>query len=73
MARVKSDVRIGYRAAQEALRLADCSATHAARLIGCDKKSIYAWENGEAPSAVYLQRLCELGVDINYILTGRKS
>lgn len=73
MAKHKSDVRIGYRAAEEAYRISKYSASYAAVLIGCSRKLVYSWAEGTAPTAIFLQRLVELGADISYILTGRRS
>ena len=73
MAKHKSDVRIGYRAAEEAYRISKYSASYAAVLIGCNRKLVYSWAEGTAPTAIFLQRLLELGADISYILTGRRS
>ena len=73
MSKRKADVRIGYRAAEEALRLSGYSAPCAAALIGGERKLVYNWAEGNAPTAIYLQRLCEMGADISYILTGRRA
>ena len=73
MAKHKSDVRIGYRAAEEAMRLSGYSATTAALLIGCSHKLVYSWADGNAPTAIFMQRLLELGADVTYILSGRRA
>lgn len=73
MARRKTDVRIGYRAAAEAMRLSGYSAATAALLLGAERKIVYIWADGCAPTAIYLQRLHEMGADVIYILTGRRS
>lgn len=73
MSKRKSDVRIGYRAAEEAYRISKYSAAYAAVLIGCSHKLVYSWAEGNAPTAIYLQRLLELGADVGYILTGRRA
>lgn len=73
MARRKADVRIGYRAAEEALRLSGYSAATAALLLGAERKIVYIWSEGCAPTAIYLQRLHEMGADVGYILTGRRT
>ncbi len=68
----KSDIRIGQRAFSEVCRLfPDKKWAEIARLVGCNKKSISAWRDGFAPSAMFLARLLELGADIGWILTGR--
>lgn len=72
MARRKADVGIGYRAAEEAYRIAH-TAQYAAVLIGCSHKLVYAWSEGNAPTAIYLQRLCDMGADVLYILTGKRT
>ena len=72
MARRKADVRIGYRAAEEALRLSGYSVTHAAILLGGERKLVYTWAEGNAPTAIFLQRLLEMGADVTYILSGRR-
>lgn len=73
MARRKADVRIGYRAAEEALRLSGYSVANAVMLLGAERKIVYNWANGDAPTAIYLQRLYEMGADVGYILTGRRT
>lgn len=73
MARRKADVQIGYRAAEEALRLSCYSASTAAIKIGCSHKLVYAWAEGSAPTAMFMQRLLEMGADISYILSGRRT
>lgn len=49
MSKRNADVRIGYRTAEEALRLSGYSASHAALLIGCSHKLVYSWAEGNAP------------------------
>lgn len=73
MPRRKADVRIGYRAAEEALRLSGYSASHAALLIGCSRKLVYSWAEGNAPTAIFMQQILELGADVTYILSGRRA
>lgn len=73
MSKRKADVRIGYRAAEEALRLSGYSALNASLQIGCSRKLVYAWADGCAPTAIFVQRLHELGADIPYILSGRRT
>jgi len=67
----KTDPMIGVRAAQEFQRLFPVKKDGDLAL-GCGKHTVYEWTDGTAPSAVYLQRLMELGADIDYILTGVK-
>lgn len=67
----KTDPMIGVRAAQEFQRLFPVKKDGDLAL-GCGKHTVYEWTDGTAPSAVYLQRLMELGADIDYILCGVK-
>lgn len=67
----KSDIRIGQRAYSEVCRLFPDEKWNAvARQIGCDKKAIFSWRDGGAPSPIFLARLLQLGADIEWILTG---
>lgn len=68
----RTDIRIGQRAAQEAIRICGDFA-RAGKMIGSERKTVYHWEQGVAPSAIYLARLHELGADVTWILTGRKT
>lgn len=72
MAQRKADISIGERAYTEMMRLYG-STTKAAKALGCERRLINDWNWGVAPSALYLARMHELGIDIVYILTGRKS
>lgn len=72
MAKMKSDITIGYRAMSEVRRLFG-SMTQAAKVIGCKKRLIYDWGSGTAPSAIYLVRLHEIGADVLWILTGKEN
>ena len=72
MPKRKADINIGYRAASEIRRLFD-NMTRAAVVIGCDKSLLYTWEQGKAPSAMYLARLHEIGADVLWILTGKEN
>lgn len=67
-----ADIAIGKRAYQEVIRLFP-KIKDAERVIGCENYTIYKWNDGVSPSAIYLARLLELGADIHWILTGRKS
>ncbi|MCQ2609101.1 MAG: helix-turn-helix domain-containing protein [Bacteroidales bacterium] len=44
------------------------------KAIGCDRKSLYKWKNGEAnPDILMLCRLCTfLGTTPNYLLYGKE-
>ena len=68
----KPDIGIGYRAYKEAKRLfPDIKCATIA--IGCGRNVVYEWKYGVAPSALYLARLHELGADVIWILTGKRS
>jgi hypothetical protein len=61
------------RVAEEIFNLGD-SNTGAANKIGCDRHLISDWINGRAiPSAYYLKAMYEAGLDIVYILTGKRT
>jgi hypothetical protein len=66
----KSELQIGKRAYQEAMRLCENAKT-ANEMLGCNSKGhVYKWNEGIAPSAKYLQRLHYMGADVIYILIG---
>lgn len=67
-----ADIFIGQRAYQEVLRLFP-KMKDAERVIGCESYTIYMWNKGVSPSAIYLAKLLKLGADIHWILTGRKA
>lgn len=70
--RKHTDIEIGHRALEEAQRLFP-SVRKATIAVNCGPKTIYAWRDGVAPSAIYLARMHELGADIIYILTGKRT
>lgn len=72
MAMLKGDISIGHRAYEEVLRLFP-RMKDASTVIGCKDTNIYKWNDGVCPSAKFLARLLEVGADIHYILTGRRS
>ena len=49
------------------------SLAEIARIVGCKRQTIHWWKTGCAPESIYLQRLCFLGADIDWILTGRRK
>lgn len=70
----KSDINIGIRAYEEVFRLFPSDSTISiCRRLGCGRKLFYGWRNGCAPSAMFLAQLLELGGDVQYILTGRRT
>ena len=64
------DPRIGYRTA-ECVRARWGTPIKFARATNVDRKVVHLWERGQNPSAKVLQTLCEAGIDVVYILTGR--
>lgn len=70
----KANIEIGQRAYKEILRLfPDKSIPKIAILLGCKRQTIQEWDEGRAPSAIFLARMIELGADVNWILTGRRK
>ena len=68
----KPDIGIGYRAYKEAQRLFP-ETKRATIALGCGRNVIHEWNRGVAPSALYLARLYELGANVIWILTGKRS
>ena len=77
MPKRKADIEVGKRAFEEINRIFNLnkcgSITKVAKSIGCDKKTIYGWENGLTPGTTYLIRLHHLGADVIYIMTGVRN
>lgn len=69
---MKTDIRIGQRAATEVKRLYP-RKKDAVIAVGCGNHVINEWSYGIAPSARYLARLHELGADVIYILSGVRT
>ena len=73
MPKKKADVTIGHRMAQELWRLfPNSSVRNIAVKIGCERKTIWEWEKGTTPSAIYIARLHALGGDVMWVLTGTR-
>ena len=67
------DTTMCDRVAEEVFKLGPTN-TMAAQKIGCDRHIVSDWINGRAiPSAYYLKAMCEAGMDVIYILTGRRT
>jgi transcriptional regulator with XRE-family HTH domain len=67
------NVDIGRRLREERERLAVTQADFAAR-VQCDRKSQVNYEAGaRAPSADYLARAADIGVDVLYVVTGVRT
>ena len=74
MGRRKGDVNIGKRAYVEVHNiLPDKTYPEIAQIIGCRRQALHMWSKGEIPSGIFLQRMCEMGADIDWILTGRRK
>ena len=72
--RRKADLGIGMRAYIAVHQLFPGKSTaKIAKIIGCQKQTIAFWQQGETPSGIFLQQLCYLGADIDWILTGRSK
>ena len=69
----KADITIGQRAAELVYAHGNGRIAKEARRIGIDRKSVFYWNNGIAPSAYALQAMAFAGYDIYYILTGHKA
>ncbi len=68
----KADIEIGVRAAEEADRIFT-TRREAAKALQRERKQVWLWENGCAPSAGALAKLHYAGADVIYILTGRRT
>ena len=67
----RADIQIGKRAYLEILRIFP-TVTNAKDNLGCSKNVIYSWASGTAPSAKHLQAMAVMGMDVMYILTGKR-
>lgn len=67
---IKRDVNIGYRAA-ECVRARWKTLLDFEADTGIKHKLVHNWTDGMSPSAQTLQAMCEAGIDVVYILTGR--
>ena len=76
MPRLKGDIEIGYRAADEFFRLAaEAGVTQNAFEIrtGIQHSSIANWRYGATPGGLALQVLLRHGADVEYILSGKRK
>ncbi|EAS0613876.1 helix-turn-helix transcriptional regulator [Salmonella enterica subsp. enterica serovar Dahomey] len=65
-------VTMGDRIREERKKL-KLNQTDFARLAGCSRNAQAIYERGESlPGSAYLVKLSEMGVDIQYILTGHR-
>ena len=72
MAKRKCEIEIGYRAAEECLRLFR-TQKEGNMALGSSHNVIYDWGQGITPSAMFLARMHELGADVIWILTGKRG
>lgn len=63
------DPTIGPRAVEQLLKVFP-SKQEARKALDCGENTILAWEHGISPSAEYIAKMWNLGLDIEYILTG---
>ena len=72
----KNDPQIGPRALSELkeyLIAHKTDVTHFCRERSIHRDTVYSWaRKGQMPSAWYLRMFFELGMDVEYILTGRR-
>lgn len=70
----KQQVEIGKRAHKAILSLfPDKSNVFIAKVIGTNTTTLWEWGQGKTPSGIFLARMLELGVDVEWILTGRSN
>ena len=70
----KADINIGKRADLAVHQMfPDYDDQTIAKIIGCHRHIFFEWRQGKTPSGFYLQRMCSLGADIDWILTGRSK
>lgn len=69
----KAQPDIGLRAVEE-LRRKYRSTKEACLAVGCGRNNYYQWATGDAaPGTIFLQSMAELGLDVVYILTGKRK
>ena len=74
MAKHKPDIRIGIRASEELHRIfPNLTEACIVQNLGLERKSFWTWRNGITPSGFALQRMCFVGCDVIYFLTGRRT
>lgn len=68
------EVGIGKRAWSAILDIyPDKTNAWIAKTLGTSTVTLWEWTQGKTPSGIFLARLCELGADIEWILTGRSK
>lgn len=67
------DYGISQRTSEEVSRLGQ-TPLEISKIVGCPSNLVRSWLDGEyTPSAFYLRRFHELGLDVIYILTGNHN
>lgn len=73
MPNVKTNIEIGHRAYSECLKHYGTVA-RATTCLGMSRTAMFPWyAEGVAPSARLLARMARQGVDVLYILTGKRT
>lgn len=70
MAKVKGDITIGYRMAEEVTRI--CTERKIKLYMFAPKSIRNDWKNGVCPGGLYLARLHYFGGDVIYVITGQR-
>ncbi len=69
----RKDPIMNERLLEELYKL-DGSHQNIARKIGCDRRTLQCWlYHGDIPSAYHLKGIYEAGLDVIYILTGKRT
>ena len=72
----KTPPEVGYRASEEFTRYArenGITFAQASELTGIDRKASCEWWHGNSPSASSLVGLASIGIDVGYIITGKRT
>ena len=68
------DPKIGIRATEELYRkFPQMTEKEISERIKLNRKSFWEWKTGRVPGGYMLQKLCHAGLDIKYILTGKRA
>ena len=74
MSKCKAELEVGMRAVEECYRkFQNLSDAKICERIGLNATNFYAWKQGQTPGGFSLQRMCYAGLDVKYILTGKKE
>ena len=68
------DPNFGSRATEELFRrFPDMTEKKIAERLNLNRKCFWEWKTGRVPGGYMLQKLCHAGLDIKYILTGKRA